>query len=208
MEALGEVSPALQPHVITLALNGGDRETDERIRAMDDAGRPAAHLIREHVRIASGAAVTGERKTILPFEGAGGGDWYEEHFKVIAQLLPDQETLRAIEEAMDNIRQSKELHAGTVLAVQVEGIRGISVVAGKNPDARKAATAALLRVLARPEAPADRTLSTHWHALRVLKEIGPDAKDALPALKKMKFDPRPEVREAVGLALQAMGPGE
>lgn len=57
----------------------------------------------------------------------------------------------------------------------------------------------LAKALAEPDA------LSRLHAAEALRRLGPCAKDAVPALKKALQDDNPDVREAAGQALQAIG---
>jgi len=205
LDALETVAPELQELVITLAMDGASLAVCEKIRGMGEAGVPAARLIREQVRLTSAAAISDNRSPVLPRTGRNAEPWYEECFGVLVQVLPDEETFRVIAATLD--MDTSGLQASAYTKIQAEAIDSLANLGMSKNELRGPATQALLAVLRRPDpAPEPIHGSLHLATIRALKSFGPAARDALPALRKLKFDPLEHVRAAATDAIKTIAP--
>ena len=66
-------------------------------------------------------------------------------------------------------------------------------------------TRALLAILPRPDyQPGSGDTSTQAHVVRALRAFGPAAKEALPALRKLRYHPQAHVRAAAAEAVKGV----
>jgi HEAT repeat protein len=127
----------------------------------------------------------------------------------------DQASLAAvIARLTDPDAMVRRASAGALLTIRADRNRVIPLVIKVLEDADPAVVMPALHTLAEGGAavvPAlvealDHKEARYWSCL-VLAEIGPDAKDAAPALAKVVADERPEVRLEALVALGEIGPG-
>ncbi len=204
--ALEAVAPDIQRYVVTLAV---DEDTDRHMRATDsllglgEKGAPAAPLVREHVRLATAAARSGKPAPPFPLAWTPGILWYRGNFKLLKHL-PDEQTVRVIA-AVAEIDTSRSLDERTVQELRSEVIQSLEQLGKAQKELRGPITKALLAILAKPDyKPGLSETSTHARAVRALRAFGPDAREALPALRKLRYHPQAHIRDAMAEAIKAI----
>ncbi len=205
LEALETVAPEIHRHVVTLAV---DEDTDRHLQAsaslleLGEKGTPAALLVREQVRLAT-TARGGKPAAPLPLKWAPGIRWFEQNFKLLEQL-PDEQTVRVIA-AVAEIDTSRFDDQRTVQDLRLQVVRSLEVLGKARQALRKPITRALLVILAgRDYQPGSIHTSVHAQVVRVLRAFGPDAREALPALKKLRYHPQAHLRTATAEAIKAL----
>jgi HEAT repeat protein len=207
LEALETVAPAIQKHVVTLAV---DEEVDHQVQAgaslltLGGKAAPAAPLIREHVRLATAAARGGKRAPLPPLKWFPPPRWFGQNFELLLKHLPDEQTVRVIA-AVAEIDPSGFRDERTVQELRCQVIESLGQLGKAKKDLRKPITGALLAILPRPDyQPWSSDASTQAHVVRALRAFGPAAKEALPALRKLRYHPQAHVRAAAAEAIKAV----
>jgi HEAT repeat protein len=207
LEALATVAPDIQKDVVTLAV---DQDVGRHVRAgasllrLGEKGAPAAPLIREHVRLATATARSGKPAPPLPFQGTPGSDWFEGSFRLLKHL-PDEQTVRVIA-AVAEIDTSRQRDEHTVQELRYQVVQSLAQLGKAKKDLRKPITRALLLILAKRDyQPGSSESSVHAQIVRTLQALGPDAREALPALKKLRYHPQAHIRGSVAEAIKVIG---
>jgi hypothetical protein len=204
--ALEAVAPDIQEHVVTLAV---DEDIDRHLRAsvallrLGEKGAPAAPLIREHVRLATAAARSDKPAPPLPFEGTPRTQWFRENFKLLGHL-PDEQTVAVIA-AVAEIDTTPHRDERAVHELRSAVVGSLEQLGKAKKGLRKPITKALLAVLAKRDyQPGFSETSTHAQAVRALRAFGPDAREALPALRKLRYHPQAHIRGAIAGVIKAI----
>jgi HEAT repeat protein len=118
----------------------------------------------------------------------------------LVELLkdPDEAVRRQAVKAIRAIRPGPQVMGPLLVRLLEDADPGVRIrILHAIAEAGAKAVPGLIKAL-------DNDRICYWACL-VLREIGPDAKDAVPALTKRLQDPRPEIRREAILALAAMG---
>lgn len=206
LEALETVAPGIQKHVVTLAV---DEDLDRHLQAsaaLLDLGvkaAPAARLIREHVRLATAAARSGKPAPPLPLQWPATPRWYRQSFQLLKHL-PDEQTVAVIA-GVAEVDTSRYRDEASIHELRCEVIGSLEQFGKAKEGLRKPITKALLTILARRDyQPGSSEASTHAKVVRALRLFGPDAREALPALKKLRYHPQAHIRGAMAEAIKAI----
>ncbi len=206
LEALESVAPDIQKHVVTLAVDENiNRQVDAAAALLDlgQKGAPAASLVREHVRLATAAARSDKPATPLPLESLPSSSWFEQHFKLLKHL-PDEETVRVIA-AVASIETCHFRTDSTVQELRLQVVQALEQLGKAKKGLRKPITKALIVILARQDyKPESGERSSHAQVVHALEAFGPDAREALPALKKLRYHPQAHIRGATARAIKAI----
>jgi len=185
-------------------LIGGLKSADEavRLKALDQLaarGAEAAEAVAPLTELLKdgSAKVRGRAVWALGAIGAAA----KPAVPAMAELLkdPDETVRRLVVQAVQAIRPGPEVAVPLCIklledpdpAVRARVLSAIAQAGAK-------AVPALVEALKNDKA-------AYWACL-VLREIGPDAKDAVPVLTEKLKDPRPEIRREAVLTLGAIGP--
>lgn len=193
---------AAQPtlHDLIAAVNASDQPA--RLVALDSLGLmgPKAAAAVPTIAAAlkdSSAAVRAHAAQALGAIGAAAKPAVPELAVLIAD--PDRVVRREAIEAIARIHPGPEVSAPLLAKVLEKAdpqVRHAAITALAERGA--AAVPVLIKALGHKPA-------TYWACL-VLAQIGPDAKEAVPALTALIDDPRPEIRREAILALAQIGP--
>lgn len=215
LEALEKVAPKLYKPVLTLVVDGDPDKhwiASKEIEKLGDKGKPAIPLLYEHVRfgikIASIGAITPEMKkkppTPLPylsFARSATPTWFKTHFATLISLAPDGKTAEVIGLAVStDPKMYRNINNNIMHGAALDALKAL---AKSSPEARKSIAPIAMKGLDGLTTDVYDPVGL-WHArtIEVLAECGPDAKKAIPALKKFKFHDRDNIRKAATDALE------
>jgi hypothetical protein len=191
LAALETVAPHLYEQAAALALDKEPRNQAAAARALAAMGRrasPASPLVLAHAR----------KLLALPPAAPGSFDYRVEpplaaDIACLAVLAPEDSTARAV-----MARCLRHIPGYEVRPAAVAALRDVSKA---HPSARNEVVAELLKAVdARLYGKPD--VRTSVLAIKALADFGPDARAAIPALKKMKVSPTAEVRAAAAEAFR------
>jgi len=188
--AKGELTAVLRSHL----------EASKEIAKLGEEGKQAVPLIYEQVRFAMMLPPIGEKKdTPLPFSGyiarsdianqpEGQGGYFQTHFETLIKLAPDEKTVQGIGSAL-NHGAMRGIHVSQdEMMLHKIALQSLKKLAESNEGCRKPMVPLLLKALDPPGVIEQEKKRFRIDAIRILATCGPDAKDAIPALKKRKFD--------------------
>ncbi len=211
LEALEKAHPALHKHLVTLLVDSqhfARGNAAKAIGAMGREGEPALPVLLGLAKRVTQIKVTEEGVALM---GLHRGN--EAEMRVLARegpiLVPVLEALEEIDG--DNPEVIKTLIASmhvTPVYIDLRAVRQTAIAAlGKIGDTFPAKRGELVAPLVealdarlnRGRTPDDQTRIA---AAGVLGRFGPVAKEAIPALKKLKLDPDMQVRDAAAAAIE------
>jgi hypothetical protein len=207
--ALEEISPKLARLVVELAMEKDSAKQATigiALRRLEADGAPAAGLVREHVRLAFKSINAKMIQKPLPFkQGPIDPGWFYGHFEVLVHYLRDEETIQLLEEAT-KVDRTKYFDAKTQQDLPLLAVGALGDLGKNDKKSRKSITKVLVEFLGTLDPKKEVGVPRSYViAINVLQSFGPDAKDALPALKKLKRHPAEEIRRAAGNASDAIG---
>jgi HEAT repeat protein len=186
-------------------LTGQLKSTDEatRLKAIDELGlqggkaaeavAPLTELLKDKSAVVRARAARALGEIGAPAKSAA---------PELASLLtdPDETVRRQTVQALRAIRPGPQVMLPLLTKLLEDSDPGVQMrILQSMAEAGPAAVPGLIEALKN-----DKT--TYWACI-VLREIGPDAKDAAPALAEKLKDPRPEIRREAVLALGALNEG-
>jgi HEAT repeat protein len=178
--ALRAVRPDLYPHVAAL-LFGQPQEADKHLQALGRRGEfsaAAAPAVRAALQRHLGDDVAARNLRGLPVSRYQVGQF----LTVLIQMAPESpETFQAITQVVHLEGQAFELPA-----VRAAGVAALGELCRKRPESRKAAVPILVPLLSGSSDP--------LAAIAALRQCGPEAKAALPELKKLLTHANAQVR--------------
>jgi len=185
-------------------LIGGLKSADEaaRLKAVDQlgaCGEKAAEAVTPLTELLKDGSAKVRARAVWALGAIGAAA--KPAVPAMADLLkdPDETVRRMVVQAVQAIRPGSAVAVPLCVKLLEDPdpavrARVLSAIA----QAGEKAVPSLIKALQNDKA-------TYWACL-VLREIGPDAKDAVPALTEKLKDPRPEIRREAALTLGAMGP--
>jgi HEAT repeat protein len=207
LEALEKVSPKLYKPVLVLVV---DKDGNNHVKAIQelaklgDEGKPAVPLLYAYVgAVIKGTSVKDNAPAFFPLDVVGGSSYYDALFETLSQLAPDENTAKVIASAANlesgRYRKPDELHRSSMQALRK--------LAESQDACRRVAVPVFVKALDSPifSAVEKRLPPFNTHrvlAAEALGACGPAAKDAIPALKKLKLDESEKVRKAATDALE------
>lgn len=194
--------PALQAKEDAAATKEGSKsaDNDARIRAIDEIGargEKAADSVESLVAMLKDDCVKVRAHAAYAL-GEIGAPARSAVPALVTMLKDSDKTVRR-----QAVKAIMRIHPGPKVTVPL----AIELLKDSDPAVRMNVLEAISEVGA-PAVPAlvealKNDATTYWACL-VLREIGPDAKDALPALVERLKDPRPDIRREIVLTLGAM----
>jgi HEAT repeat protein len=197
LEALEKIHPSLYKPVSTLLLDNSPnnrQQAAQTIKLMGQEGNAATPVVLEILKRNN-------------HEGPKGPFFIDDSF-----MLEEMATLQAIApDELDTVNLMIELttYEGYFSGGQVRHVAAIALgeLAKKHPGKRQEIIKALLAATQfHPPRWQQLDQPTCIAAIGALGKIGPDAKEAIADLKKLKLSPDMAIREAAGAALEKIDP--
>jgi HEAT repeat protein len=203
LEALEKVHPSLYKHVSTFLLDGNPQnraEAAKSIRFMGKEGNAAAPLFLVQIKKdCYPRRYLNEAARTRPFIEFVSEDVVLVDLATLRAIAPDESsTLSIIVELA-----TYEGENGEGSQVRAAAATAIGELANRRPEQRPEMIRALLAA-AQFHSPRGNMMDskTSTAALNALAKIGPEAKDAIPVLKKLKLSQDMAIREAAAAALE------
>jgi HEAT repeat protein len=210
LEALEKVAPKLYKPVVALVVDnkvGNHVGASRELAKLGDDGKPAVPLLYEHVRFAIKSASVKDNPPAsfpLTLTWQDGSTYFDTHFETLSKLAPDENTVKVIGSAA-NLELAAR-NPNSVGIMHRAAIQALKKLAESQEACRKPMVPVLIKALDSPAIPAvEKKQPFAMHniaAIEALGACGPVAKDAIPALKKLKLDESEKVRKAATDALE------
>jgi hypothetical protein len=188
--ALRDVRPDLYPHVAAL-LFGQPQEADQHLQAlgrMGEFGAAAAPAVRAALQRYLGDVAARNLRgapVVVGLDGQAHG-----LLTALIQIAPESpETFQAI-----TLVVNLEGQALGLLPVRAAGVAALGELCRKRPESRKAAVPILVPLLSGSSNPPYVYQPILLAAIAALRQCGPEAKAALPELKKLLTHENAQVR--------------
>jgi HEAT repeat protein len=202
LEALEKVQPALYEPVLTLMVDGG-RNNQARaariIEQMGEDGKPATPVLLAHLRLHPAVADIKALRVVASDDPATAVLLLE--LMTYGGQRPSDEGWQirnAATAALRDVAKSQPSQRREIVKSLVAAIRNAQTTAegasGRHPLHIEDIVAA------------EQSFQTAIVAINTLAEIGPDAKEAVPELKKLKLSPSASMRRAAIAALERIDP--
>jgi hypothetical protein len=193
LETLEQVNPELYPHVLTLTVDRNPQKQEAAIRAIGQMaanGKPALPILLSRIdryrQMDPKPLIIRRENQALEFEVVTAAAIAPDDPAVIKLLVGLARPNR--DPAQSSIRES--------------ALAAIEEIGKKHSASRKQFVPTLVEILSEPrdESPSGAPLLST--VIRVVGAFGSDARDAVPALKKLKFSPDETIRQAAADSLR------
>jgi HEAT repeat protein len=201
LEALEKVHPELYKRVVVLLVDANPHnhtQASGALRGMGKDAEAATPVLLAHLRLHSGPPRPNQ-DTIFglkyPYADSARAD-----IGALAKLAPtDPEVIKLLMDLSEHLPANNPFYGGQVQLSAVEALREI----GKNyPEQRKRIVPALIAAAGEEDRRRGFGAQQSLAAIRALGDFGPDARAAVPALKKLKLHPEDAIRQAASSALE------
>jgi HEAT repeat protein len=190
LEALEKVHPALHKPVLTLLVDKDHQnqiKASRTIAALQEGGKAAVPVLLAHMELLK------SRPSWTSLEA-------REDIATLVKIAPDEQPVIKVLIELATIRGASD----QAYTSRIAAVSGLGDIGKSRPEKRKQIVPVLIVALDFP----DRFVrEEHWHdqqvclaAIQALGNFGPDAKNAIPELKKLKLNPEMRIREAATAA--------